>query len=61
VMQMEARAARQPSLNSGVFVRAVIVGDQMHIELLGDTGLNVTQETQEFLMSVSYHDECSRA
>jgi len=44
VMQMEARSTRQPSFDSGVFVRAVIVGDQMHIELLGDTGLNVPQE-----------------
>jgi hypothetical protein len=49
---MEARPARQPSLNSGVLVRAVVVGDQVHVELLGNTGLNVTQETQKLLMPV---------
>ena len=49
-VQMKARAARQPGLHSSMLMGAVIVADQVHIEVLRDIGLDVTQEGQELLV-----------
>jgi len=42
--------ARESPLNCGVFVRGVIVGDQMQGLTLGDLAINQTQERQPFLV-----------
>ena len=43
-VQVKARPTRQPGAHLGVLVRAVVVADQMHIEMFRDVGLDVTQE-----------------
>jgi hypothetical protein len=50
VVQMKARPTREPGLHSRMFVRAVVIGDQVHVELFGNTAFNVTQKAQELLM-----------
>ncbi len=49
-VHVDARVAREPSLNRGVFVRGVVVGDQMQGLALGNVVINQTQEPQPFLM-----------
>jgi hypothetical protein len=51
-VQMKARAARQPCLHSSMLVGAVVVADQVHIEVLRDIGLDVAQEGQELLVAM---------
>ena len=49
-VHVDARVAREPPLNRGVFVRGVVVGDQMQGLALGDLAINQTKERQPFLV-----------
>ena len=49
-MHVHTWVAREPPLNHGVFVRGVIVGDQMQGLVLGHAVINQTQEFQPFLV-----------
>lgn len=51
-MQMDSRMVRQPSLYFGMFVRDVVVRDQMHVECGGRLLADLAQEVHEFLMTV---------
>jgi hypothetical protein len=46
---MKPGALSEPSSDPGVFVSAVVVADQMDIEVGGNICLDVPQETQELL------------
>ena len=46
---VHARVAREPPLHRGVFVRGVVVGDQMQGRARGDLAIKQTQERQPFL------------
>lgn len=50
---MVAGMARQPRLHLLVLVRAVIVEDQMQLEILGNTRFEAVEERQKFLMSMA--------
>lgn len=52
-VQMKARPAHQPGPYPGMFVRAVVVADQMNIEVLRDVGLDVAQEAEKLLVPMS--------
>ena len=43
----------QPGFHFGMFVCGVIIDDEMHIEILGHAGIDVSQEGEELLMSVA--------
>ena len=47
---MHTWMAREPQLNRGVFVRGVIVGDQMQGLALRNLAINQPQEPQPFLV-----------
>ena len=47
---MEAGSLRQPGTHLGVLVGAVVVDDQVHVQILGDGLLDLAQEAQEFLV-----------
>ena len=51
-VQVETRAAREPSLDLGVLTGAVVVADQMHIEFRRHIRFDVPQEGQEHLVPV---------
>jgi hypothetical protein len=53
-VRMKARAARQPSAHLRVFMRGVVIADQMHVEPLRNVRLDVSQEVQEFLVSTFF-------
>ena len=53
VVNVEACAACEPRFDFGMFVRAVIIDDQMHVEVLRDVQFDVPQEAQELLMPVA--------
>src|SRR4029453_1860055 len=46
-VEMEARPAGQPAMNHGRFVRAIVVENQVHIQLAGHGGVNSVQEFAE--------------
>ena len=52
-VDMKARPASQPGFDFRMFVGGVIVDDKMHVEILGHTGIDVSQEGEELLMSVA--------
>ena len=51
-MQVEPWPAGEPSLDFGVLVRAVVVADQVHVKVFRDVRFDVSQESQEFLVTV---------
>lgn len=51
-VQIKAESARQRRLDSGMLGGAVVVADQVDIELLRDIGLDVAQEGQELLVAM---------
>src|SRR5215472_4156239 len=51
-MQLEARMLCQPSLDLGVGVGAVVVEDQMQLQILGELALQTCQELQELLVTM---------
>src|SRR3990170_5079491 len=52
-VHVKARMARKPSLDRGRLVRAVVVQDQVHLELGRDIGLDGAQERQELFGAVT--------
>lgn len=46
-VQMEARPLQQPLADQGRFMRAIVVEDQMHVQLCGDRRLNRVEELPE--------------
>src|SRR3989442_1248019 len=50
VVDMEARTSGEPDSDSGVSVGAVVIDDQMNIQIVRNVGLDVAQEAQELLM-----------
>jgi hypothetical protein len=53
VMQVKTRMTCEPCFDFRVFVRAVVIDDQMHVQLLGHFALDVTQESEELLVSMA--------
>ena len=51
-MQMVSRMLGQPRAHLGVLVGAVVVHDQMHIQIGGNVGVQMIQEGDELLMPV---------
>lgn len=51
-VQMEPRTARQAGLDPGVLVRAAVVADQMHVEMVRDVRFDVPHERRELLVTV---------
>ena len=52
-MHVDARVARQPPLDRGVFVRGIVVGDQMQGLALGDLAINQPKKLQPFLVPMA--------
>ena len=52
-MDVEAGSLRQPGLRFGVLVSAVVVDDQVQIELLWHLLIDPSQDAQEHLVPVS--------
>ncbi len=52
-MHVEAGPLRQPGPDLGVLVGAVVVDDQVDIEVLGDGLLDLAEESQELLVPVA--------
>ena len=52
-VHVPARAAGKPSLDLGVAVRGVVVDNAMNVQLGGNGLVDLAQERQEFLMSMS--------
>lgn len=50
-MQMKTWTSK-PNFNFRMLVRAVVVTDQVDIEVFGNVGLDVTQQGEEFLMAM---------
>ena len=50
---MKARTASEPGAHFRVFVRGVVVHDQVHVEILGHALLDVPQERQILLMPMA--------
>ena len=51
---MEAGPLGQPGTNLGVLVGAVVIHDQVEVQVLGDGLLDLAQETQKFLMAMAW-------
>lgn len=49
-VDVETPPRREPCADLGMFVRGVIVYDEMSIELLGPVGIDMLEKAQEFLM-----------
>jgi hypothetical protein len=54
VMQVKTRMAREPRFDGGVFMRAVVIDDHVHVQILGHFGLDVTQESEELLVPMAW-------
>ena len=54
-VHMEARMALQPGLDLGMLVGGVVVGDQVHVEVLRRLGIDPAQELEPFLMAMARH------
>ena len=54
VVDVIARSLGEPGFDFGVLVGGVVVDDQMDIEIVGHVGIDVTQEREEFLVSVAF-------
>ena len=50
VVNVEAWSAREPDFDLGVFVGAIVVNDQMNIQMCGYARFDMTQEAQELLV-----------
>ena len=53
-MHVDARVARQPPLDRGMFVRGIVIGNQMQGLALGDLAINQTKECQPFLVTMAW-------
>lgn len=53
VVHMEARSPREPGLDLGMFVRGVVVDDEMDVELGWHFLVDVPQEAEELLMPMT--------
>jgi len=53
VVDVVSRPLCQPGFHFGMFVCGVIIDNEMHIEILGYAGIDVSQEGEELLMSVA--------
>ena len=53
-MHTESRALNQPGAHIGVFVRGVVVHDQVDIQILGDVLFNTTKKREELLVKVPW-------
>src|SRR5271156_5359197 len=53
VMDVVARPAREPGFDLGVFVGAVVVGNQVDLELGGDAAVEMIEKGQELLMAMA--------
>jgi hypothetical protein len=49
-VNLPARPAGDPGPDSRVFVGAVVIDDQMHIQAFGDLGFDLAQEGEKFLV-----------
>ena len=56
VVDMIAGADPEPRSDLGMFVGGIVVDDEMDIEVLRDTGVQVAQKREEFLMAMSPAD-----
>ena len=52
-MDVEARAGREPSPDASVFVRRVVIDDEMNVQPLGDRRFDVAQELEKLLVAMS--------
>jgi hypothetical protein len=52
-VNVEAQTASEPSLDASVPVSAVVIDDQMHLQLRRDIRFNVAQEAEKLLMAVA--------
>ena len=52
-MDVVALAHGEPCFDFGVFVSGVVVGDDVDVEGLGDVGVDVSEEGEELLVSVT--------
>ena len=50
---MVARPARQPGLNLGMLVGAVVVRDQMEVDSRGDAAVEVVKKREQFLLAMA--------
>ena len=53
VVHVKSGTPGQPSLDPGMLVRGVVVDDEMNIEVHGDVGLDVAQELEELLVTMT--------
>jgi len=53
VVQVKTRMTGEPGFDCGVFMRAVVIDDHVHVQILGHFALDVTQESEELLMSMA--------
>jgi hypothetical protein len=53
-VHLDAWVARQPPLHRGMFVRGIVVRDQMQGPTLGNLTINQTQEPQPFLVPMPW-------
>src|SRR5689334_16451989 len=51
-MQLIPGSARQPGADRGVLVRAIVVEDEMNVEIGRDIGVDVLQKGEELLVPV---------
>jgi hypothetical protein len=54
-MHLEPRMPVEPSPDLSVLARGIVVGDQMHVELLRRLDIDAVQEREPFLVAVSWH------
>lgn len=52
---MKARMSLDPGFHAGMFMRAIIIHDQMEIEFGGSCGVDFLQESDELLMPMARH------
>ena len=52
---MITRVSLDPGFHAGMFVRAIIIDDQMEIEFGGSFGVDFLQETEKLLMPMARH------
>src|SRR5512145_2319800 len=52
-VHVPARPCGKPSLDSGMLVRAVVVQNQMHLQIAWHGLLDVTQEPEELLVTMA--------
>ena len=53
VVNVKTAALRQPGTNLGMFVRGVIVDNEVDVEIFRDTGVQAPQECEKLLMAVA--------